>query len=680
MRIKTAALLALIGVFAAAFLAAQQPSANLLEEARARRAAGDLQKAVELLESVISNAASDRKTVAGALLEMAGVAESLGQAARARGLYERVRSEFKDQAAEAGIAANRLSAPAGPASAGGTSAGGASKVVIKTPYADDALGFAISPDGRTVVFQGTSPDGKRQLWRQAVDASQKPEPIAGTEGAGLAGARAYPFFSPDGKTLAFFAGKKLWQVDLAGGAAKELADAATPWGGSWSGGGILISGRGTAGGLELVQNGRVTPVTTARGLVTWPKFIDDQQFLYFSRDQRGGGRIEVGSVGGGAVTARGLPPQAHAASFTQGYLLYVTQAGSLNAVRFDPKELAATGANTVVVERVGKEDRLAGVAAFAVSASGAVAYREIAVQKKQMMWMDRTGALVGMLGTPDSASPGSVRLSPDGRTALFFRQTGAAIGSVWVMDTETGAQVQVSDAAPSAMWSPAGDRMIVTALRQGIPSLIESQGTARGVRGAPAAAGRVVSPQGAPAFSEDWAAGGAILYRQGDGGGGGGGGDLFVLPSTNPGAPAPVPVATSPATERNARFSPDGNWIAYQSDEGGRNEVYVQPFPGTQAQRQRVSLGGGVSPQWGRKGRELYFISADNRLMVVSADATLNEGKRNIEFGNPKPLFPSPLPQGAEYDTGSDGDRFLILAPVEDFPPIIVLNNWIPGK
>jgi hypothetical protein len=177
---------------------------------------------------------------------------------------------------------------------------------------------------------------------------------------------------------------------------------------------------------------------------------------------------------------------------------------------------------------------------------------------------------------------------------------------------------------------------------------------------------------GGPAFPEDMAPNGAVLYRAGTGGGATAGGDLLVLP---PNQTTPVPVAQTPAAERNARFSPDGNWIAYQSDETGQPEVYVQPFPGTTAQRQRVSLGGGLSPQWGRKGRELYFISANNRLMVVTAEASVGE-KKTIEFGTPKALFRSPLPPGAEYDTSRDGDRFLIISPVEETPPIIVLSNW----
>src|SRR6185295_16238051 len=121
------------------------------------------------------------------------------------------------------------------------------KITIKTPFADDVYSFALSPDGQTLVFQGTAPDGKSSLWRQAVDASQKPEPIAGTEGAGEA---AFPFFSPDGRSVLFFARQRLFQVDLAGGTPKNLAPAPTPAGGSWKGGPVLFSGQGLRSQME----------------------------------------------------------------------------------------------------------------------------------------------------------------------------------------------------------------------------------------------------------------------------------------------------------------------------------------------------------------------------------------------------------------------------------------------
>ena len=677
MRLRT--FLALVVVWSlavAVFVAApQNPGKTLLDQARAKKTAGDLQGAAEDFEKVIAQfSSSDLNSTANALLELGSFAELLGQSARARSYYERVRNEFSDQRSEVGTALSRLTDMEIRSNPG--------KVVIKAPFTEDPYSFAISPDGRTVVYQSTSADGKRQLWQQPVDPSGKAEPITGTEGAGP-GSR--PFFSPDGRTIAFFARQKLLQVPLAGGTPKELLDAPTPNGGSWSStGAILVSGRGLGGSIEVLQEGRLTP-TSASGLVVAPQFLDNSRFLYFARDNRGTGRLEIGSLDGQIPSGRGMPV-AHAATFARDYLFYVTPGGGLNALKFDVRELTASGSPILIAERVGKEDRSAGQAAFSVSAAGPVAYREAAAVKRQMVWIDRTGDALGNVGLADGASTATPRVSPDGKFVLIFRQAGAPLGSVWMVDTMTGESQQVRDAALTPVWSSTGDRMLYATLRQGAfaPLMTERSVATIGqatnaigqTRGGPnAAQERYIGPTSPSAFPEDWAPNGFILFRQGGGGASLDGGSLFVLP---PFASDPIPVATTAAAERNGRFSPDGNWIAYQSDEGGRNEVYVQPFPGTFAQRQRVSLGGGTSPQWGRRGAELYFIAADNRLMVTTATTGLADQRRTIEFGTPKPLFATPLPQGSEYDTVRDGERFLVMRPAEESPPIIVLTNWSP--
>jgi Tol biopolymer transport system component len=654
----------LISVFTAGLVIARQSGSALLEQGRAKKTAGELQGAMEAFEKVIAEfAASDRKAAANALLELGSIADSLGQVSRARGYYERVRNDFKDQTAEVETAGKRLNAPA---PGGGQTS---SRVAIRTPYTDDIYGFALSPDGKTVVYQATTQDGKRQLWRQTVDPAAKPEPIAGTDGAG---GYTRPFFSPDGKSVVFFANQKLWQVDLAGGVPKELLETPTFFGGAWSGDSILVNTRNVNAPLDLVQGGRSTAAPMAPGNYSTPQFLDDRRFVVFKRDPRAmPGTLVFGSLDG-PVTARGVPA-ATFATYTKGFLVFATSAGTLNAVRFDPKELASIGTPFLVTQPVGIERRAPGTAALTASTSGAIAFREDTSVSRQMLWMDRNGDLLGSVGAADSASPGLPRVSPDGRAIAFFRQTGTGLGAVWVMDTESGAMRQLQEFSNVAIWSPAGDRFLIAAIRTGAQSV--EVGLQERSATAPGAATRQLGPSTGVIMPQDWATNGAILYLTGVGALGLGSGDLLVLPPNN--AP-PVPVAQTLASERNGRFSPDGAWIAYQSDEGGRNDVYVQPFPGTISQRQRVSLSGGISPQWGRKGGELYFISGDNRLMVSTA--VPGKEKSVLEFSTPKPLFKSPLPQGAEYDTARDGDRFLILAPIGEPSPIIVLNNWMPGN
>jgi hypothetical protein len=679
------AILAFVTVFAAAFTAASQNSgAALLEQARAKKTAGDLQGAAEGFEKVLTDFAADRSASANALLELGAISESLDQRTRARSYYERLRKEYADQRAEVTTAANRiaeLDKRSNPA-AGAVGGANASRIVIKTPYTEDPYAFAISPDGKTIVFQATLPGGKGQLWRQAVDASAKPEPIAGSDGAAVG---AYPFFSPDGKSIAYFAKQRLWQIDVAGGAPKDLADAPSPYGGTWSADGtIVISGHGVAAPLQGLRGGRLAPVTAGGGHMVSPRFVDDRRFLYFSRDNRGTGRLEIGAIDGSTLTGRALPA-AHAGTYGRGFLFYVTQTGVLNAVRLDATNLTTSGTSTVVVDRVGKEDRFPGAAAVSVSAAGSIAYREAAIPKRQMVWMDRAGELVGSIGAPDAATPSGPRVSSDGRSVVMFRQAGVPLGSAWIVDTETGAMRQVRDGAVSPIWSPGGGVMYTALTTQNGPiQLLMFEQTAGPAAVALPAGRGGVAARGGPvrtfgpttgAFPEDTLPNGSVLYRSGGATGGVSGfanpGDLFVLTPTGDS----ISVAQTEAAERSGRFSPDGAWIAYQSDASGRNEIYVQPFPGNTNQRQRVSLGGGTSPQWGRGGKELYFLSADSRLMVTGATPAAD---KTIEFTTPKPLFAAPLPQGAEYDTSRDGDRFLVLLPLEDSPPIIVLTNWAP--
>ncbi|HEX4999418.1 MAG TPA: tetratricopeptide repeat protein [Terriglobia bacterium] len=664
-------ILALILMFVTGLTLAQQAGTALLEQGRAKKTAGDLQGALDTFERVAAEfSTSDRKAAANALLELGSIFETLGQSSRARGYFDRVRNDFKDQTEAVAAAGNRPSvrpADAGNAASPGGGPSIPSKVTFRTPYTEDIYGFALSPDGQTLVYQATTQDGKRQLWRQTVDPSAKPEPIAGTDGAGVS---TKPFFSPDGKSVVFFAKQKLLQVDLAGGVPKELMETATFYGGSWSGDSILITTRNINATPDLLQGGRITGAPIAPGNYSAPQFLDDRRFIVYER--RTQSSLVAGSLDG-PVTPRGLPA-VNFATFTKGFLVYATSAGTLNAVRFDPKELSSIGAPIVVADRVAIDRRAPGVAALTASSGGSLAYRESTTVNRQMMWMDRNGQLLGTIGGADAASPGLPRVSPDGRVVLFYRQTAGGLGSIWAMDVESGAIRQVQDVANVAIWSPTGDRMVLAAIRRGgnAPSvevgLIERPATASG-------SSRQIGPPSGIVMPQDWAPNGAILCLTGVGATGTGNADLSVLPPNN--GPM-IPVAQTLASERNGRFSPDGAWIAYQSDEGGRNEIYVQPFPGTISQRQRLSLTGGVSPQWGRKGAELYFMSGDNHLMMATAAPGREKG--TLEFSTPKPLFNSPLPQGAEYDTVSDGDRFLIIATIEDPPPIIVLNNWIPGN
>jgi hypothetical protein len=282
---------------------------------------------------------------------------------------------------------------------------------------------------------------------------------------------------------------------------------------------------------------------------------------------------------------------------------------------------------------------------------------------------------------------------------LYFRQAGSALGSIWAMETSGLGEATILESfALGGVFSADGSQILfgnmgqsggAVNIRPAVPGanigLIVRAAGSFPVGGAPvggagrggAGGARDVNTPGSfsAAYPDDWGSNGFLLYHNGNGGGSGLGGDLWALP---PNQGNPILVAQSPGTERNGRFSPDSNFVAYQSDESGRNEVYALPFRGSQTERQRVSLGGGSNPVWGKNGRELFFLGADNRLMVVSAEASINGEKRSIEFGTPKAVFSTPLPPGSEFDYDRNTDRFLVLASTETPAPIIVLSKWAP--
>jgi dipeptidyl aminopeptidase/acylaminoacyl peptidase len=183
----------------------------------------------------------------------------------------------------------------------------------------------------------------------------------------------------------------------------------------------------------------------------------------------------------------------------------------------------------------------------------------------------------------------------------------------------------------------------------------------------------IAAQSGAPSpYPQDWSESGFLLYRPTTGDLG----DLMALP-LNGGLP--IEVARSDADESNGRFAPNGKWVVYQSDQiGGRNEIFLQRFPGSISSRKQVSVAGGTRPRWGRGGRELYFIAPDFRLMVV--DVTYSQGGDQIDLAEARPLFPTPLPAGSEFEVTADGERFLMNTPLKEAPPIVILTNWNKAK
>jgi eukaryotic-like serine/threonine-protein kinase len=538
--------------------------------------------------------------------------------------------------------------PRAPASAPET------RLEIVTPPADDPLSFAISPDGRSVVYQAGR--DQPQLWLRSLDSTEA-TPLAGTEGA------LFPFWSPDSRSVAFASGGMLKRIDLANGLVRTLASR-NPIGGAWSQSGTILIGSGI-GPLYAVpaEGGAATPSTALlSGQIThrWPQFLPDGRgFLLYSLGADGVRGVYLGSVGDTRITriadresGYGIMPPARLLFARQGALWART--ASLDYTSVD-------GALMAVAPKLLVHRALFGYSAFSSSANGSIAYRASA-SETQIGWLDRTGRQIGTVGQPDDSQMILSHLSRDGRTLAISRSIAGST-NVWLLDTERGVPrrltFELND--QEAVFSPDGSRFVYQANGNRERTFVwerRTDGT-----GEPT----LVLQESDDEFHhpEDWSADGRdILYgvdstapR-----------DLRALPLF--GDRTPIDVARTPFAETNGRFSPDGRWVSYVSNETGQAEVYGQPFPGP-GPKVQLSVGGGRLPRWRRDGKELFYVAPDNRLMAVPIDPG-----STLDAGTPRALFR--LVTTSPYEPSSDGQRFLVTGVVSDASPITVIMNWKP--
>jgi hypothetical protein len=423
--------------------------------------------------------------------------------------------------------------------------------------------------------------------------------------------------------------------------------------------------------------GDVVPVTTlgaGQSGHRFPQFLPGgRQFLFYASGTEETTGIYLGSLDATAVTrvtaadtaGAYVPPGPGPAEASRegGWLLFGRQ-GTLVARRFDPARGALSGDPVTVADAVA-------VVAFSVSATGLVTYRAGgAAGGTQLTWFDRAGKALGTLGGPDAAQYDPA-LSPNGRQ-VAVRRTAQGNIDLWLIDAARTTRFTFDPAQDRfPVWSPDGSRLVFSRQRAGIFDLYQKP-----ANGAGAEALLLASPQRKMATS--WSPDGrSLLYT-----------DLspktsfdvWVLPMA--GDPKPFPFLNSTFTEGNGAFSPDGHWVAYESDESGRYEIYVRPFPGPGGQWQ-VSTAGGKDPRWRPDGKELYYIAPDGHLMaapIASSGTALQPGLPTALF-QPRILFGGTpnLLYRQQYDVAPDG-RFLINVNVDESTaaPITVITNWHP--
>ena len=545
---------------------------------------------------------------------------------------------------------------------------------LVSPPENVALGraaLAVSPDGEKLAFGGIEPDGKMRLWVRSL-ASLTAEPIPGSESA------VSVFWSPDSRSVGFFAGGKLKRSDLGGGPPQILCDASDSLRpiGTWSRDGVILFSSDDRRGLYRVPatGGEVTAVTafdTSRqeNLHAWPQFLPDgRHFIYLIlSDKPENTGIYAGSldskVSKRVINASTNPSYAGLPSGI-GYLLYM-HAATLMAQQFDAKKLELQGEEFPVADQVLMPPAPArGFAAFSASRNGVLAYRTRREAITELVWFDRQGRRLGTIGEAGNYSIPA--LSPNEKT-LAITRIDAQLGTrdIWLFDLSGGTPSRFTfepteETNPS--WSPDGKRIAFSSSQKGHADIYQKAATGAGDA-------KPLIESSALKLLQSWTPDGRfILYDSA--------GKLWAQPLN--GDPKPVVLFTRSGGEARSVVSPDMKWMAYQSAESGRMEVYVQSFP-LLGSKWQVSTGGGEEPYWRGDGKELFFI-AGKRLMAVDVNAEGQVLNRRI----PKPLFELHLEmedRRSRYQVAANGQRFLVNMPLESTlsTPITVVTNWTAG-
>jgi Tol biopolymer transport system component len=537
--------------------------------------------------------------------------------------------------------------------------------VAFTPYLGVSVIPAVSPDGQRIAFAAHTLDGRTQLWIRPLD-SVSAQPLAGTDDASL------PFWSPDGKSIGFFAKGKLNRIDANGGPVLALADASVASGASWSSAGVIVFAPTSTGVLRKVSagGGAVSDAGKfSRGETTqrWPWFLPDGKHFLFAAGVNAISRkaIRLGSLDSPESTK--LLDADSYAIYSAGYLLFL-RGDTLMAQPFDPSNLRLSGEALPGVEHV-QNSQNSSLAAFSASVSGLLAYAGGGAEF-ELGWFDRKGNRVGSLG--EAAQFNQLNLSPD-RSSLAVNITTGSNMDIWLYDVARGLRTPFTfDPATElrAVWSPDERTVVFASDRKGHLDLYRKSADGSGAEEPLYIDNQEKRPT---SISPD---GKFLLYHTN--GDPKTGADLWILPDPlgPPGTAKPYPLLQSQSNERNAQFSPDGHWIAYSSNETGRDEIYVVPFPGPGGKRQ-ISPAGGTLPRWRADGKEIFYIALDQKLMA--AEFTVKDGK--IQNGEVRPLFgPLLTGNGYQYDVSTDGQRVLAVMPRQNASELLtIVQNWPAG-
>ncbi|MFA6954538.1 MAG: protein kinase [Thermoanaerobaculia bacterium] len=533
----------------------------------------------------------------------------------------------------------------------------------------NAASLTISPDGKLITFLARCEDGKDRLWIRPVD-SEKAAPLTGTEDA------ANVFWSPDSHFIAFFAGGFLQKIDVRGGPPLNLCEIGlNPRRGSWNRDDVIIFSPTSLGPVHRISaaGGASTPVTkldAAKSETThrWSTFLPDgRHFIFMAGTHVSSTRSQANAIYVGDL--QGGPPelvlQARSnVEYADGRVLYVRD-NVLVSQTFDAKRRKPVGDPVPVAENVQYESSFfQGV--FSVSQTGMLVYRQGGgdAQDIKLEWVDRAGKVLESIGRPGAY--GEPALSPDGkRLAIEIEDRAAGSTDVWVVDLARGIPSRLTFGPGNErfpVWSPDGKQIAFSQLNKGILDVYVKQSSGEGAE-------QLIATSDVHKFPSDWSSDGRVLVlstfdpkvRLGQ--------DIFSVSMT--GERKLQPQLSTQFNENRASFSRDGHWFLYTSNESGRDQVYVAPYPGPGGKWQ-VSTEGADSAEWGAGDREIIYQAADGALMAV--DVKLGAGA--VETSSPRLLFNDPRVAFWRFDRNSG--RFLVGKAPEDVQstPITLVSNW----
>jgi len=540
-----------------------------------------------------------------------------------------------------------------------------------------ARDLTLSPDSRNLAFIAPRPNGGGNLlWVQEIG-STGAHIVENTEGA------SYPFWSPDNHFIGFFADGKLKKIDAAGGAVQVLCDALFGRGGTWNNEDTIVFAPNSGGGLARVSasGGSPLPITEIPAGAPhflnlshrWPSFLPDgKHFLYsmvdFTDPRSDANAIYIGVLD--SKEQRRLVTSNSNAIYVPDYLVF-SKSGTLMAHRFDADRLQLAGVPFAVANDVEYLNTVAR-AHFSGSPDGTLVYQSGShVILSELQWFDRNGKWLATLGAP--AKYANPRISPNGGKVAVDIDDRESNLDIWFLDVKSGVGSRftfdpATDETP--IWSSDGSSVLWMSQRRG--------GNNFYVKGTTSSGKEEAVPQLSQSlldFPTDWSPDGHLLLYTATR-------DdwvlqMRVLPMTGV-EPKSSAFTHSESTETQGQFSPDGHWVAYSSNESGRWQVYVAPFPGPGGKYQ-ISTEGGQQPRWRRDGKELFFLSPDKKLMAGAVKAGAI-----FEFGTPTVLFqtrarePNSSEEVFTNDVSPDGQRFLINVNLEQSnpPPANIVLNW----